>query len=64
MKLVNHPVHGVKLMIYQLANCVNSVCLCVKMTVHVYKMLHVKGPSFFKLKLFVLNNIYFEPESK
>ena len=36
MKLVNHPVHGI--------NCMNSFCLCVKTTFHVYKMLHVKGP--------------------
>ena len=44
VKLVNHGVHGVKLMIYQLAHCVNSCGLCVKMTVNVYKMLRVKGP--------------------
>ena len=45
MKLANHPVHGVGLAIYQLVNCVNSFCLCLKMTVPVYKILHVKGPS-------------------
>ena len=44
VKLVNHPVLGVKLVIYQLADCVNSFCLCVNMTVHVFKMIHVKGP--------------------
>ena len=32
-------------MIYQLAHCVNSRCLFIKMTVNVYKMLRVKGPS-------------------
>ena len=45
VKLVNHQVHGVKLVIYQLAKCVNSFCLCVKTSVHMYKMLRVKGPS-------------------
>ena len=44
VKLVNHPVHGVKLVIYKLANCVNSFCSCIKMSVPVYKILHVKGP--------------------
>ena len=31
VKLVNHSVHGVKLVNYQLANCVSSFCLRVKM---------------------------------
>ena len=44
VKLVNHQVHGVKLVIYQLAKCVNSFCLCVKTSVHMYKMVRVKGP--------------------
>ena len=44
VKLVNHPFHGVKLVIYQLAN-LNSFCLCVKTSVHMCKMLRVKGPK-------------------
>ena len=44
VKLVNHPVYGVKLVIYQLAKSVNSFCLCVKTSVHMYKMVRVKGP--------------------
>ena len=51
VKLVNHGVHGVKLMIYQLAHCVNSCGLCVKMTVNVYKMLRVKGPLVYYGKI-------------
>ena len=45
VKLVYHGVYGVKFVIYQLAHSVNSYCSRVKTTVHVYKMLHVKGPS-------------------
>ena len=44
VELVNHQAHGVKLVIV-LANFVNSFCLCIKISVHVFKMmLHVKGP--------------------